>query len=559
MTKPNTPLAEVTNKANPANWYAKLHAIGSPKPDPSPKRKWLNLSIFFRIWLAVALVLLLCGIAIFTQMFGYIRPTAHQVIEDTLLDTSRLLAVNLQAPLASGQLYESDYQDKLDAMFTSSESANLKPTLNNHFLRSRIYVTNAKGIVIYDSLAAPFNAEGQDYSRWNDVYLTLKGQFGTRSTTDLQERDKTAVYVAQPIIDDDGKLIGVVSVGKSVASILPYLADTKHRMLMSALFMSVIALLLAGLVAWWLKQSITLVTQYTQALAEDTQKPYFYLGNELNSLTDTIETMKHRLENKGYVTDYVHTLTHELKSPLTAIRASNELLEDDELDADDRLMLSQTINEQSIKMQQLIDRLLLLSQVEQPTFKLNQQPTDLLVLINSLIKNNTVKLQQQHLAPITIMLQGQTLDLAKLATRDKANFNAIYVLADQFWLTQALQNIMDNAIYFAKSQIMMTIDLQQPLTGKTSQSQAIVRIFNDGKALPDFALEKAFERYFSLSHQSSSHSAPKKGTGLGLTLVKQVITHHGGTVSIDNFHYQNQDGVIVTLTLPVIKPRLKVN
>lgn len=547
MKKSNVPQTELSQKANPAHWYAKLHAVGSPKPEAKLKRKWLNLSIFFRIWLALAVVLLLGATAIFTQMFGYIRPTAHQVIEDTLLDTSRLLALNFQAPLVSGQLYDENYQAKLDAMFASSENADKKNGnhyLSTHFLRSRIYVTDASGIVIYDSLAAPFNAEGQDYSRWNDVYLTLKGQFGSRSTADLQERDKTAVYVAQPIVNDDGELIGVVSVGKSVASILPYLAETRHRMLMSALVMSVIALLLAGLVAWWLKQSITLVTQYTKSLAEDTQKPYFYLGNELNSLTDTIETMKHRLENKGYVTDYVHTLTHELKSPLTAIRASNELLEDGSLDDEDRLMLSQTINEQSIKMQQLIDRLLLLSQVEQPTFKLNQQPTDLLALINSLIKDNSVKLQQQHLAPIELNIDGKDF-----INNTKTNLPQLLVLADTFWLTQALQNIMDNAIYFAKSVVSIGIN-----SNMSHQNKPLVSlcIFNDGKALPDFALDKVFERYFSLSHQSSSNSAPKKGTGLGLTLVKQVITHHGGTVSIDNTHYQNQDGVMVTLTLPLL-------
>ncbi|WP_350583486.1 histidine kinase dimerization/phospho-acceptor domain-containing protein, partial [Pseudomonas sp. HY2-MNA-CIBAN-0224] len=77
----------------------------------------------------------------------------------------------------------------------------------------------------------------------------------------------------------------------------------------------------------------------------------------------------------------MHTLTHELKSPLTAIRASSELLEDDGLDEDDRQMLIQTVGEQSIKMQQLIDRLLLLAKIEQPTFKLNQQLTPLLPLM----------------------------------------------------------------------------------------------------------------------------------------------------------------------------------
>ncbi|WP_227525996.1 hypothetical protein [Psychrobacter sp. FDAARGOS_221] len=81
-----------------------------------------------------------------------------------------------------------------------------------------------------------------------------------------------------------------------------------------SLIISIVTLIMAGLVAWWLRQSTLLVTRYTQSLAQDTKKPYFYLGRELNELTDTIESMKHRLENRAYVTDYVHTLTHELKA-----------------------------------------------------------------------------------------------------------------------------------------------------------------------------------------------------------------------------------------------------
>ena len=171
---------------------------------------------------------------------------------------------------------------------------------------------------------------------------------------------------------------------------------------------------------------------------------YFYLGRQLNSLSDTIETMKHRLENRAYVTDYVHTLTHELKSPLTAIRASSELLEDNRLDSDDRQMLSETINEQSIKMQQLIDRLLLLAIVEQPTFKLNRQYTPILPLLNQLIHDNSAKIQQRQLAPITLSINDALL--MQTAPIDEALLSQTTVYADTFWLTQAPQNVLDNAI-----------------------------------------------------------------------------------------------------------------
>ncbi|MGO2386589.1 MAG: two-component system sensor histidine kinase CreC, partial [Psychrobacter sp.] len=524
-------------------------------------------------------------VVVFTQLFGYVKPTAQQVIEDTLLDTSKLLAASLQVPLSTGQLYDESYQAQLDAAFIGMPATDetLSPVDQTKSYSSfRIYVTDSSGIVIYDSLPPPDNNEGQNYGRWNDVYLTLKGQYGARSTLrDYQQRDGSVMYVAQPIQDTSGDIIGVVSVGKPVASVLPYLDDTRNRMLITALLISIAALILAGLVAWWLKQSITLVTQYTSALAEDTKKPYFYLGHELNSLTDTIETMKHRLENRAYVTDYVHTLTHELKSPLTAIRASSELLEDDGVDAnklddEDRQMLIETVGEQSVKMQQLIDRLLLLAKVEQPTFKLNRQLTPLLPLLQSLTKDNTAKQQQQSLNPIDIYIDDKHVtNTANLPVEVLASTS---VYADQFWLIQVLQNVLDNAIHFAKR----TVDISLHSTART----VTIDIFNDGKLLPEYAVAKAFERYFSLSHQSqpssqainqtdidepnqTDHSSNmlKKGTGLGLTLVKQVIEHHGGQVVINNVHVSDSNadtdeartdidknqrsGVMVSITLPL--------
>lgn len=578
------------DKPSQKNWYAKLHPIGITQHRNTRPKHTLNLSIFFRIWLAVALVLIICGLAAFTQLFGYVKPTAQQVIEDTLLDTSKLMAASLQIPLQSRQLYDKAYQQQLDSAFGGQSTENEKRLkdqgLNSKKTHSsfRVYVTDSHGIVIYDSQPQPNNATGEDYSRWNDVYLTLQGQYGARSTIEAgSQRGNSTMYVAQPIKDKTGVLIGVVSVGKPIASVLPYLDDTRKRMLITALLMGMVALMLAGLVAWWLKQSITLVTQYTQALAEDTKKPYFYLGHELNSLTDTIETMKHRLENRAYVSDYVHTLTHELKSPLTAIRASSELLEDHELNdtdfdnngfdntdlnynnlnKEDRHLLIQAIGEQSIKMQQLIDRLLLLATIEQPTFKLDRQPIALIPLLESLIKDNHAKVQHNHLAPIKIAFDGHSIlepnAIPAVMATSMTTLTTVY--ADRFWLTQALQNLLDNALYFATTTI--TINIYPLYDNEQSQSQhtlpsVAIDIFNDGEPLPDYAITKAFDRYFSLSHQHhTAHTTPKKGTGLGLTLVRQVIEHHGGQVNLKNItdatDHNKSTGVEINVILPLAK------
>ena len=583
------------------NWYAKLHPIGAPaealsganngangKPKSITSQP-LNLSIFFRIWLAVAVIIIVSSVVAFTQLFEYVKPTTQQVIEDTLVDTSKLLAVSLSRPMQSGLLYNDDYQQVLDQAFIGrkpSKANSLKsipdqqrsantPTPWYHLKTHssfRVYVTDPQGTVIYDSRQGANNAEGQDYSRWNDVYLTLRGDYGARSTAQRPGDSTSAVmYVAQPIESEDGSLIGVVSVGKPVATIVPYLEATRSRMLTALLVISALALMMAGLVAWWLKQSMALVARYTRSLAQQTDKPYFYLGRELNELSDTIEGMKDRLENRAYVTDYVHTLTHELKSPLTAIRASGELLEDPCLEEEDRLMLSQTITEQSIKLQSLIDRLLLLATVEQPTFKLQKERLDLPELLQSLLTLAQAKLQQRQLSEIPLWINEQPIDKTTLA-KSAALTQGLTIFADKFWLSQALQNVLDNAIYFAQSQVIINL--------RPHSTSLQIDIFNDGAPIAEYALAKVFDRYFSLSHQaifSTDPSQPrmqaKKGTGLGLTLVKQVIEHHGGQVIIRNISkdiipplasaQESQDptsiqqptnGVLVTIELPLALP-----
>lgn len=73
--------------------------------------------------------------------------------------------------------------------------------------------------------------------------IALNGQYGARSTTrDYNQRDGTVMYVAQPIEDETGNLIGIISVGKPVANVLPYLDDTRNRMLITALLMVLLPL-----------------------------------------------------------------------------------------------------------------------------------------------------------------------------------------------------------------------------------------------------------------------------------------------------------------------------
>jgi len=91
----------------------------------------------------------------------------------------------------------------------------------------RIYVTDARGVVVYDSAGSDL---GKDYSQWNDVYRTLRGRYGARSSRDESGHD-TVMHVAAPIVDDAGRIIGVLGVANPNRTTQPFIAASQQEIL----------------------------------------------------------------------------------------------------------------------------------------------------------------------------------------------------------------------------------------------------------------------------------------------------------------------------------------
>lgn len=469
-------------------------------------KKRLSFSIFVRIWLTFALITLLSSSLALYYVQKTVRPSAKRVVEDSLVDTSVLLShivADDVADLSKDELNQS-INAKLSHAFTNPD----EPLWYHQKSKStyHIYITDGTGVVIYDSRGA---SVGADFSRWNDVYLTLLGKYGARST-DIGGH--SVMYVASPIVSD-GQIIGVASVGKPTQTLIPYINKSTDEIIKIILTIMAITLTTATLMAWWLRRSIDSVNRYTKGLAS-TAPPHFYLGRELNELMASIHAMKDTIENKAYVSEYVHTLTHELKSPLTAIRASSEILTD-ELSFAEREQFTGIILSQTDKLTALVDKLLTLAKIEQPTFKLTMSDVDLDALIQTCLNQQSATLKQL----------GKTVQFTK---------SGIRIRADEFWLTQAVQNVIDNAIYYGKSAIVIYIS--------QTETDTFIHIKNDSDKLGDFVIKQAFERYFSMGN---SHR--QKSTGLGLTLVKQVIELHGGAVS---FGQDKDNCVIMVMSVP---------
>lgn len=467
-----------------------------------------------RIFLVYFLFVGLTGYFILNTVREQVRPGVRQSTEETLVDTANLLAEILRDEVKAGTLGQGRLPELLKAYGKRQPRADIWGLAKNE-VNHRIYVTDANGKVLLDSSG---EALGQDYSRWNDVYLTLRGEYGARSTrSDPDDPESSVMHVAAPIIDA-GKIIGVVTVAKPNKSLQPYIDRSERRLFNLGLGLIVLGLLVGAGLSWWLARSLRRLTRYAQAVSEGERVALpHYRGGELAQLAGAVERMRTQLEGRAYVERYVHTLTHELKSPLAAIRGASELLQGPMSD-EQRQRFASNIESESARMQQLIERLLDLAQVEQRQGLEDQQQVPLAALVDEVL-----------------LAQSARIESAGLQVRQRVQAS-VRLLCEPFLLRQAIGNLLENALDFTPPGGLLVVDLE------TRGPRLALSLYNQGAAIPDYALGRLSERFYSLPRPGTG----RKSTGLGLNFVEEVMQLHGGSLEVANV----EDGVRVRLWLP---------
>jgi two-component system sensor histidine kinase CreC len=472
------------------------------------------MSLGIRIFLVYVLFIGLTGYFVLNTVMEEIRPGVRQSTEETLVDTANLMAEILRDDFKAGTLSQNRWPELLKAYGQRQPKAMIWGMPKNQ-VNHRIYVTDAKGIVVLDSSGI---AVGQDYSRWNDVYLTLRGEYGARSTrSNPDDSNSSVMHVGAPI-RDNGQIIGVVTVAKPNSSLQPYVDRTERRLLAYGAGLVGLGLLFGALLSWWLSAALRRLTAYAQAVSEGrrVEVPH-YRGGELEQLATALEQMRTQLEGKAYVERYVHTLTHELKSPLAAIRGAAELLQG-EMPPAQRQRFVSNIDSESARMQQLIERLLNLAQVEQRQGLEERVAVPLAGLMEELLNAQAAR------------IEGKQLHVEQRIAAD------LNLLGEPFLLRQALGNLLENALDFTPAQGVLRLSAER--VGEHIE----FRLFNQAEAIPDYALPRLSERFYSLPRPDSG----RKSTGLGLNFVEEVVKLHGGAMSIGNV----DGGVEVILCLP---------
>ena len=470
-----------------------------------------------RLFLGFFLIVGLAAFFVMRVFVDEVKPGVRQAMESTLVDAANVLAVMAADDMKAGRIADGDFVRNLG----EAQKRDLRATVW-HFPKRRIdyriTITDAHGIVVYDSEGKQV---GRDNSRWNDVYRTLRGEYGARSTPEVPgDTTRTVMHVAAPI--RDGKqIIGVLTLAQPNASIDPFIEASQRSIMRQGAWLIGLSALIGLLITWWLMRGINRLNRYAQAVsAGERVPPPPPRRDEIGDLGRAVEAMRQKLEGKAYVEQYVQSLTHEMKSPLAAIRGAAELLQEPLPEAD-RQRFVQHIQTQELRLTETIDKLLALAEVEQHGWLQTRQSVSVAALMQETGEGISAKLAGAGLQ-LTVELQDPSAS----------------VRGDPFLLRQALSNLLDNAIAFSPAGGTVT------LSSALENGSLEIRVSDQGPGIPDYAHERVFERFYSLARPATG----LRSSGLGLPFVREVARLHGGVVELRNLP---AGGAMATLRLPV--------
>lgn len=440
-----------------------------------------------------------------------------QATEECLIDTAHILTGIIEADIKDNNLQIDHLKSALKKAhnheFTATVFKLVKTQVGTH-----VYVTNEKGIVIYDSTN---KHTGKDMSKYNDVYKANQDQYAARSSRENEhDANSSILYIGVPI-KHNGEIIGTLTTYKAQQDVRPFITSRRKWITLSVTMIAVGIIVFTIAVFTWIFRPIGKLTQYAHAITRGERPitPKLGRGREVNTLGSALKEMRESLDGKSYVENYTQILTHELKSPLAAIRGSSELLQED-MPLEQRKKFLTNIQNETNRSQRIIGGLLKLSHLEAQSQLLKRTDINLLSLAKQLHESHVNRLETKNLLleiniPSDISIQGDT------------NL-----------LQAALANLLENAIHFSPENDSIL------LSAISVNNKTIITLSDNGPGIPDYALPRVFERFYSISKPNTS----QKSSGLGLSFVKEIIELHQGTIQLTNNPPPNS-GTTATITI----------
>ncbi len=242
--------------------------------------------------------------------------------------------------------------------------------------------------------------------------------------------------------------------------------------------------------------------------------------NEMGSLCDTINDMAQDLaKNDEIKNEFISNISHELRTPLTAIKGWTETINQEDKESFHKgknIILSETE-----RLYSMVENLLDFSRVQQAELSLNKEKLDLVAEVEDIV-----------------LMFNPRCEMLGISLEFEDTMDIIPIFADKNRLKQVFINILDNSIKYSKEGGKIEISLDY----KKSDKKVLIKIKDYGKGIHPDDLKKVTQKFYK-------GKGAKRGSGIGLALVNEIIKAHSGEIEIDSVY---NNFTTITLTLNTI-------
>ncbi|MBO7632902.1 MAG: HAMP domain-containing protein, partial [Lachnospiraceae bacterium] len=329
----------------------------------------------------------------------------------------------------------------------------------------------------------------------------------------------TAMVAAVPILGEGREVCGAILIVQS----LKEMDETIKSSISMILFSSLLALVLSALIATWMAKLITDPIKNMQVMAREMTEGNYECKtgidrkDEIGDMARSIDKLSDRLKENEVERrnleqmrlDFFANVSHELRTPIAVVRATTECLADGVVTEQSQVIdYHERILRECKSMERLVADLLILSKMQNPNFRIEKEPVNLVHIFDELVRSAAAISQEKNIAIVM--------------NRDK---DVYMMMGDYDRLRQMFMVIFDNAIKFSGENSKIYVTLKSGEDG----SPMTVSIRDEGIGISKEELPFIFDKFYKSKLRMNA-----KGTGLGLAIAKNIALKHDGEIKVES-------------------------
>ena len=452
-----------------------------------------------------------------TLIWVFVQRTSMKSAKQVLVEVSSLLSNIASQNIKNSEIDIANFDGIIEDYFPSPV-ASQKSRKNQLLANLAFYITDKDGLLILDSRGLNL---GTSMKEQTEVDSALLGKGISRISVEPAHESKRVwgiintsyffrpqfLYVSNPIYDHKREIIGVLVVAAPMLDLMDenYLYEFMFYIFLISLFFGIVG-------SYRISRNINRLEKYTSRLFNGEEVSIPDLNTQFDRLALAIKKSHGEVELKDDVEEYINTLAHELRTPITGVRLAAENLKTD-MSEGERSDFIRGILDSNKHMDRLVTRLLDLSKVERRESLSKLISINVKIVVMSVVKKTS---RAGIIAKKNITIKYEISDDIK-------------VKAEGLLFEQAIANIINNAIDFSPNSGTITIKATQ------TNSAVNIVVLDEGPGIPIQVMSKLFTRFFSVSRPDTG----KRSTGLGLRFVKKIMQLHGGEITLNNRFLQS--------------------